>query len=192
MNNLLTLPLGIDETLQDIQIDLYSEISKVWQGEILGYGKIYRNPVNNGKETPEAYATSKIITPEWFNALTQDYESVYYNDNYSSVFCFLTSEEDTSLDGNVFINNAKVIFMSDLDRVYPNVRQRQDSKQEVEAIQILRDISYGRYDIVGVERRIEDIFREFSSKEVEHDNMTKYHVFAVKIKLNYTINDKCN
>jgi hypothetical protein len=192
MNNLLDIPIGIDEVLQDVQIDLYSELSNIWQGDILGYGKIYRNPVNKGKDTPEAYATSKIITPEWFNSEKQDYESVYYNDNYSSVFCFLTSDEDSSLDENVFTNNTKVIFMSDLDRVYPNVKQRQDSKQEVEAIQVLRSVAYGRFEVLGIERRIENIFREFSSKEVRFDNMDKRNVFAVNIKLNYTINDKCN
>lgn len=187
MNNLLTEPLGIDKDIQEIQIDLYDKLSSIWQGEIEGYGKIYRNPVNKGKDTPEAYATSKIITPEWFNALTQDYENVYFNDNKSCVFCFLTSDTDSSENGFVFSNNCKVIFMSDLDKIYPNVAQRQDSKQEVQAIQILRDISYNKVDVVGIERRIENIFREFSSKEAKFDNMNKRNVFAINIKLTYYI-----
>ena len=191
-NNLLNEPLGIDESIQDVQIDLYAELGLLWQGEIEGYGKIYRNPVNTGVDTPEAYATSKIITPEWFNALKQDYESVYFDDNKACVFCFLIDDEDNSEDEYVFSNTAKVVFMGDLDKIYPNVAQRQDSKMQVEAVQVLRDISYKRYEVLGVERRVESIFREFSSKEVKFDNMDKRHVFAVKLRLNYYINDKCN
>lgn len=191
MNNLLTDPIGRDARVQDIQIDLYSALSAKWQGEIEGYGKIYRNPVNRGTDQPEAYATSKIITPEWFNAVTQDYESVYYNDNKSCVFCFLLNDSDDSEDEYVFTNRGKIVFMSDLDKIYPGVAQRQDSKQEAEAIRILNKISHRRFKILGIERRIENIFREFSSKEVRFDNMNKRNVFAVHIELNYSIND-CN
>jgi hypothetical protein len=192
MNNILTAPLGIDESLQDIQILLHEEVSKIWLGDIDGYGRIYRTPLNSGADTPEAYATSKVITPEWFNAEKQNYESVYFNDNKSTTFCFLTSEDDNTEDEYVFSNNVKVIFMSDLDKIYPNVPQRQDSKQEVEAIEILNSISYNRFKITGVERRIENIFREFSSKELKYENMNKHHVFSINITLNYTIANKSN
>jgi hypothetical protein len=191
-NNLLNNPLGIDESIQDIQKDLYADLGTLWQGEIEGYGKVYRNPVNTGVDTPEAYATSKIITPEWYNAAKDDYESVYFDDNKACVFCFLIDDEDSSEDEYVFSNNLKVVFMGDLDKIYPGVSQRQDSKMQVEAVQVLRDISYKRYEVLGIERRVESIFREFSSKEIKFDNMDKRHVFAVRLKLNYTINDKCN
>ena len=95
-NNLLNEPYGIDVSIQEIQTDLYSEIETIWNGEIEGYGRVYKNPVNTGVDTPEAYATSKIITPEWFNAEKQDYESVFFDDNKACVFCFLTDETDSS------------------------------------------------------------------------------------------------
>jgi hypothetical protein len=191
-NNLLNEPYGIDLLIQDIQKELYEELGLIWQGDIDGYGKVYRNPVNTGLDTPEAYATSKIITPEWFNAEKQDYESVFYDDNKSCVFCFLIDDKDDSDDEYIFNNNCKVVFMLDLDEIYGYVPQRQDSKSQVDAIRILRNISYNRYQVGGIERRIENIFREFSSKEVKFDNMDKRHVFAVNITLNYFINDKCN
>lgn len=192
MNNLLDKPLGIDSLIQDIQIDLYSELASIWQGEIEGYGKIYRNPLNKGNDTPEAYATSKLIIPEWYNSDLDDYKDVYFDDTKASQFCFLQGENDRSEDEYMFSNDCKIVFMSNLDRLYPNVKQRQDSKQEVEAVQILRRISYNRYDVYGIERRIENIFREFSTKEIQFNNMNKRHLFAVNIKLYYSINDKCN
>lgn len=191
-NNLLNEPYGIDKSIQSIQEDLHEGIGKIWKGEIEGYGRVYKNPVNTGADTPEAYATSKIITPEWFNAEKQDYESVFFDDNKACVFCFLTDETDSSDDEYVFSNNIKIVFMADLDKIYPNVAQRQDAKLQVQAVQTLRDISYQKFEVLGIERRIESIFREFSTKEIKFDNMDKRHVFAVKLKLNYTINNKCD
>jgi len=187
MNNILTNPLGLDERLQDVQISLYEEVSKIWNGEIDGYGKIYRTPLNSGIETPDAYATSKLLIPEWFNAEKQGYESVYFNDNKSTTFCFLTDDEDSTEDEFDFTNNVKIVFMSNLDKIYPNVLQRQDSKQESQAIQILRNICYNRFKITGIERRVENIFKEFSSKDAKFDNMNKHHIFSINIKLSYIV-----
>ena len=58
--------------------------------------------------------------------------------------------------------------------------------------EILNSISYNRFKITGVERRIENIFREFSSKELKYENMNKHHVFSINITLNYTIANKSN
>lgn len=192
MNNLLNETYGIDEPLQEIQIDLYKELSNIWQGEIEGYGKISRNPLNKGNKQPEAYATSKLIIPEWFNAEKQDYEEVYYNNDKSCVFFFMQSSEDDTEDDYVFSNTSKVVFMVDLDRIYPNKAQRLDSKIQEEAVQVLRSIAYRKYKILGIERRIESIFQEFSTSNIRQDNMDKNHVFAVRLQLNYTITDKCD
>ena len=191
-NNFLNEPYGIDVSMQDVQTDLYDNLATIWQGDIEGYGRVYKNPVNTGVDTPEAYATSKIITPEWFNAEKQDYESVFFDDNKACVFCFIVDENDDSDDEYVFSTRVKVVFMADLDKIYPSIAQRQDAKLQVQAVQALRDISYQRFEVLGIERRIESIFREFSTKEIKFDNMDKRHVFAVNIKLNYTINDKCD
>lgn len=191
-NNLLNEVFGIDTVVQSIQKELYDDLSIIWKGDIDGYGKVYRNPVNTGVDTPEAYATSKIITPEWFNAEKQDYEDVFYNDNKSCVFCFLIDDADSSNDEYVFNNKVKVVFMLDLDKIYDVVPQRLDTKSQVEAVQVLRDISYNRYEVLGIERRIENIFREFSTKDIKFDNMDKRHIFSVNLQLNYLINDKCN
>ena len=191
-NNLLNEVFGIDNVIQSIQEELYAELSIIWKGDIDGYGKVYRNPVNTGVDTPEAYATSKIITPEWFNPEKQDYEDVFYDDSKSCVFCFLIDDEDISNDEYIFNNKVKVVFMLDLNKIYDVVPQRLDTKSQVDAVQILRDISYSRYNVLGIERRIENIFRDFSTKVIKFDNMDKRHIFSVNLQLNYLINDKCN
>lgn len=192
MNNLLETPYGKDKVIQELQVQLYSELSKIWGGEIQGYGKVYRNPLRDGRQTPQAYATSRVVIPEWYNALTKDYENVYYDDNYSCVFCFLPSESDTTEDEYIYSNKTKVIFSSDLNLIYPNETQRHDSRQQVEAVQLLRELSYGNYEVGEIEERIENIFREFSVADIKNNNLNKRHVFAVNITLNYYINDKCN
>jgi hypothetical protein len=192
MNNLLAETYGKDSVLQEIQTELFEELSNIWGGDIQGYGRVQTNPVNSGRGTAEAYATSRVAIPEWYNSDKGDYESVYYDDNYSCVFCFIPDERDDSEDGVVFTNNVRVVFSSDLDKIYPNNSQRLDSKQQVEAVKVLRDLSFGMFEITGIDSRIENIFREFSTGTVKYNNMKKRHVFSVNIKLNYTITNKCN
>lgn len=192
MNNLLDKTYGKDAVIQDVQIDLYSELSNIWDGTIRGFGSVQTNPVNSGQETAQAYETSRVAIPEWYNAEKKDYESVYYNDDYSCTFCFIPSDKSTTEDEYMFKNEVRVVFSSDLDKVYPGNTQRLDERQVEDAVRILRKISYNRYVITGTQSRIENIFREFSTKGIKFNNMVKKHVFSVIIDLNYNLTTKCN
>ena len=191
MNNLLATPIGIDETIQSIQVDLYNQLALVWNGDIEGYGRVEKNPENVGTEIPSYYQTSKIVIPEWYNSLKKDYEEVYYNDNKSCVFCFLTADTDDTTDSIVYNSKVKVVFMVDLSKIYPSDTERLTSKAHRDAIEILRNWSFNKFEIKGIERRIEIIFREYTTDKIKFNDMHPLHCFAVKIDLQYYLTDKC-
>ena len=117
MNNLLSNPVGLDSTIDKIQKDLYEQLCSVWEGEIEGYGRVYKNPVNTGESIPDYYQTSKIVTPAWYNSKLDDYEDTYYDDNKAAVFCFLTQENDSTEDSVVYTSSIKIAFMVDLSKI---------------------------------------------------------------------------
>jgi hypothetical protein len=191
MNNLLATPIGIDETIQSIQVDLYNQLALVWNGDIEGYGRVEKNPENVGTEIPSYYQTSKIVIPEWYNSLKKDYEEVYYNDNKSCVFCFLTADTDDTTDSIVYNSKVKVVFMVDLSKIYPSDTERLTSKAHRDAVEILRNWSFNKFEVKGIERRIEIIFREYTTDKIKFNDMHPLHCFAVKIDLQYYLTDKC-
>jgi len=191
MNNLLSKPVGLDETIAVIQKDLYRELSLVWQGQIEGYGRVYKNPVNTGESVPDYYQTSKIVTPAWYNAKLDDYEDTYYDDNSAAVFCFLTQENDSTQDSQVYTSEVKIAFMVDLSKIYPTSSERQDSRAQRDVAEILRNYNFEKYNITGIERRVDFVFREYLTSSIRFNDMHPLHCFAMKIDLEYFLTDKC-
>lgn len=191
MNNLLTTPIGIDATIQSIQADLYEQLSLVWNGDIDGYGRVEKNPVNTGEKIPTYYQTSKIVIPEWYDSTIGDYQEVYYDDNKSCVFCFLKGDLDKTNDSIVFNSNVKVVFMVDLSKIYPSESERVSEKAHRDVVEILRNWGYNKFTITGIENRIDIIFREYTTDKIKFNDMHPLHSFAVTIDLQYYLTDKC-
>lgn len=191
VNNILSSPVGIDDTIQAFQNDLYTELSSVWSGDIAGYGKIYKNRHSTREAIPEWYRSSKIYIPEWYNATKDDYESVYYDDNYGAVFCFLISDRDTTNDSIVYNSTVKIVFMVDLNKIYPSDSERVDEKAHRDVIEICRNFSYSNFQINGIQRGIETIFNGYTTTDIKFDDTHPLHSFAVVVDLQYTLTDKC-
>ena len=191
MNNILLNTVGLDDVIKEIQLDLYRELSCVWEGDIDAYGRVYKNPVNTGESVPDYYQTSKIVTPAWYNASINDYEDTYYDDSKSAVFCFLTEENDTTADSIVYESSIKIAFMIDLEKIYPTDNERQDSKAHRDVIEILRNFNFEKYKITGIERRIDFVFREYLTSKIRFNDMHPLHCFAVKLDVEYFLTDKC-
>jgi len=191
MNNLLSNPVGLDSTIDKIQKDLYEQLCSVWEGEIEGYGRVYKNPVNTGESIPDYYQTSKIVTPAWYNSKLDDYEDTYYDDNKAAVFCFLTQENDSTEDSVVYTSSVKIAFMVDLSKIYPTGKDRQDSRAQRDVAEILRNYNFEKYNITGLERRIDFVFREYLTSSIRFNDMHPLHCFAIKIDLEYFLTDKC-
>lgn len=191
MNNLLTTPIGVDFTIQSFQVDLYRELAKVWSGDIDGYGRVEKVPVNKGDGVPDYYKASKIITPEWFNSVTRNYEEVFYNDKKSCVFCFIKDDIDRTEDEQHFTTKSKCVFMVDLSKIYPNDTERVTSKAHRDAMEIFRNFGFNKFEIKSIEQRIETIFFEYSTTNIKFNDMHPLHCFAITMDLEYFLTDKC-
>jgi hypothetical protein len=190
MNNVLTSGEGLSSAIQSIQEELYSGLSNLWLGDIEGFGRVYKNIENSSDDIPKYYKSAKIFIAEVFNSNKGDYQDVYYDDNKSSLFCFLISNKDDTEDQVLFKNKVKVVFMIDLSKIYPSSNERQDSKAEKDAVGVLRDIN-GSYIIGEIQRGIDNVFSEYTTNKIRFNDLHPFHVFSVNIELNYYLTDKC-
>lgn len=191
MNNVLTSAVGLDAAIQSVQADLFSSLGDIWSGDIEGYGKIYKNPANTGDEVPAYYNSSKIVTPEWYNASKKDYEEVYYDDSKSCVFCFLVGDKDVTTDEVVYTADVKCVFMVNLEMLLPSYIERQDARAQRDAVNTLRGINFGRYSITDIQRGIDAIFYEYITQRIRFNDMQPLHSFCVNLKLNYYLTQTC-
>jgi len=191
MNNTRQSLFGLDSTIQSIQIDLYEQLSCLWIGDIEGFGRVYKNLENTTDDIPKYYKSSKIFIPEWYNASQKDYEDLYYNDNKSAVFCFITGDRDDTEDSLKYTTKAKVVFMVDLSKIYPTETERLDEKAHRDVVEILRNFSFNKYQITGIEKGVDFVFSGFSTMNIRFDDMHPQHCFSVNLDLEYYLTDKC-
>lgn len=177
MNFTRTSTIGIDTIINSIQTDLYNALISRWVDDIDGYGRVYKTDTGNG------------IVPRYYIS-ENDYRDVYYTDNISGNFFFLTSDESTTKDGFVYQNDTKVVFTIDLSRIIGSGRE--DELVRRDAIEILRELSYGVFEITGIDTGVEKVFRGLDTSKVEKSDINPLHTFSVNIRLNYYIEDKCN
>lgn len=179
MNYVVSTPIGIDSTIQEVQIDLYNALSEKWAEEFHGRGRVYKNKKNNGSVCLEYYLDNN------------NYEDVYFDDSVSGTFFFIDDDNETTEDEKVFTNNVKVAFIVDLSRIYPSDVERVDALARYDVVEILRNVAYENYEITGTEKGIENVFSGFNTENIKFDDIHPYHCFAVNIKLTYNLNDRC-
>ena len=180
MNNIINTTIGIDTVIQELQTDIYDSLTSSWSGNINAYGRVYRNADSNGNTYPRVFLGDK------------DYGDVYYDDNYSCVYCFIDSETHDTDDEIMFTSNVRVVFMVDLNLVKPNETDRGDMEVQYDVVNILREKSYGSYNIKGIVKGVNNVFQGFDTSKIKFSDMQPYHCFGVDIKLNYYINNKCS
>lgn len=180
MNNLKQKVVGIDKPIQNIQIHLYDCLSKMWNGEIEGYGRVYKNNNSAGE-----------IIPEWYNSITKDYDLVYYDDSKSATFCFLVSDKDNTSDEYAFKAQVKCVFSVNLDRIYYENSERLDAKAELEVVNLFQE-NYSQATVKSIEKTIETVYLGYSIEKIKKsDNIQPKHVFSVNFDLIYYFDNQC-
>lgn len=177
MNFTTTSTVGIDTIIKSIQEDLYNALIDVWVDDIDGYGRVYRTETDN-----------KVVARYYISE--NDYKDVYYNDNKSGQFFFITSSDSKTDDEFVFQNEIKVVFMINLNKTVGSGRR--DEQARLDVVRVLRDNSFNRYEITGIETGVKNVFIGFDSEKVKNADINPLHTFCVKIKARYYINNKCD
>lgn len=143
MNFTTESTVGIDTIIKDIQTDLYNGLVLSWNNNIDGYGRVYKNKTDSG------------FTAQYYIS-ENDYRDVYVNDEKSGQFFFLTSNNSPTRDEYTFTNKTKVVFIVNLKQIFGDGRK--DEEARIDAMQVLRDVAYGRFNIEGYEIGVEDVF----------------------------------
>jgi len=172
MNFTTTSTVGIDTIIKSIQTDLYNLLIVKWVDDIDAYGRVYRSSNKSGV-VPIYYISEK------------DYKDVYFNDSKSGQFFFITEENSLTNDEYLFTNNVKVVFMVNLNKVIGDGRQ--DELARLDVLNSLREISYRRYDITGIETGVKNVFQGFNTDKINKADINPLHTFCVNIKLEYDI-----
>lgn len=178
MNYTLTTTIGIDHVIQSVQTDIYEWLTAVWDYELDGYGRIYKN-LKDGKYIPEYFIGDN------------EYKEVYFNDKVKGSFMFIVDEKNPTEDEMVYINDVKVVFMLNLGEIFPTETNRADSMAHRDAVQALRRFAFMKYSITGVETGVENVFRGFDTSKIDVIDIHPNHCFSVNLKLSYYLTDKC-
>ena len=184
MNNLSSNPIGVDAVLQSFQKDLYGSLLKVialdnnQQIVVSGYGRIYKNPQQDGG-----------FIPEWWNEKASNYEEMFLDSEKKVSFYFIVGEDHDSEDGSFFTVDLKVVFLVDLSWIKtPN---RADAEaQRIFTAAIKKDVDES-FDITGISTGLENVFSGFNLSKTKFDNMQPYHALSVNGKIGYYLNQNC-
>lgn len=172
MNYTTSTTVGIDTVIKSVQTELYDLLILKWVDDIDGYGRVNRTDTGGG------------VVPRYYLS-ENDYKDVYYDDSKGGQFFFLTDEDSSTIDEDVYQNDVKVVFMVDLTRILGTGRR--DELARTDVVKILRSISYNRFEIKGIETGVKNVFRGLDSEKVNKADINPLHTFCVKIKLSYYI-----
>lgn len=180
-NNTLPTAIGLDKSVQRLQTHLFDFLSQRWSGDIDVFGRAYRN-----LDKKEDYVL------EWFNGDKNDYEDVYYNDSSSdAVLFFIDSKSETTDDRVSYLADMKLVVMCDISKILPptSSSKRRDEEAHRDLVEAIRDS--GSTTIEGIEKDMDTIFSGISTKDIKFNNIHPKHCFAVLLKVNYYLTDKC-
>ena len=168
--------IGIDAKIQIIQNQLSSQLT--WTGIDI-YGRVQKTV---SKEL-------KGMIPEVYISKTERKE-VFYDDKNApggNVF-FIDSDEHTTKDGILYTAKIKIVFMLNLFKINTNATFRPDSETQETALRLINKIK--AIEITGIEKGIDTVLSEFSTDQIQLNDMNPYHIFSVNGNLNYLFNCK--
>lgn len=183
MSNFNTYPaIGIDNKILIIQnalnshlgftnVDFFGRVQKIVSKDLKSY-------------TPEFYA-------EWPKR-----KEVYYDSKKApGGNVFFIESESHSLKNNQSEAVIKVVFMLNLEKLSvdgSNFLQGKDywpdSEIQEKCFRLLKRI--GAFEITGIEKGIENVFKGFDISKIKLNGMQPYHCFSINGILKYTFN--CN
>lgn len=176
MNYSLTAPKGVDKVITSLQGELYDILDANWAGTINGYGRVYRNKQNGS------------YVPEWYKG-GREYVPVYYDDNFAGNFFFIVSDSHDTRDEHIFSVKVKCAFMLNLNSILPDQSERADALVHAQVVKELRKLADERYEVLGIETGIENVFNGFKTEAIGFQDMQPRHAFAIHLKLAYCLED---
>lgn len=178
MNNLQPNTSGIDCEIKAMQTSIYDALNADFDN-VAGFGRVYRVPTEN-----------KPIACVFDNGTTNDYKEIYLDDRNDVQFCFIDEERHKTSDGVVYIAPVKVVFWFNLSILGEGFRADAEAHRLVSVI--LDQEVYSEFQITGIEKGVENVFRGFETSKIIKADLHPYHLFSFNIDLSYYLNRKCS
>ena len=118
-------------------------------------------------------------------------KEVYYDDQKAAggnVFFVEEDEKHTTKDGILFEAKIKIVFMLNLEKIYPGKTYRADSEVQDTCIKLLQKLK--SIEITGIEKGLDNVLKGFNTSKIKLNDMQPYHIFSINGILKYTFN--CN
>lgn len=173
MANLNTyIAKGIDSKIKIIQDNLFKHLEF---SNVDFYGRVQKS-LNKDTKTiiPEVYISKNEL------------KEVYYDDvNAPGGNVFFIEEDDkhTTKNGLVYSAKIKIVFMLNLDKLYPDSINRNDSEVQEYCVKLVRKLRV--LEIDAVEKGLKNILRDFNIDNIKLHDMQPYHVFSINGAINY-------
>lgn len=164
-------PVGIDVSIDEIQLLLYNELLLKGWTNYESYHRVYKNESEKGV-IPEVYKSDG------------NYEEVYFNDNFNATSFFITDDEYSQKKDASYTSNVKVIFQVKLNKLYPNITHRADEEMHRDVARIIEQ----SFQVVGKDTVITTGMKKIYKDEglistTAYEDMSYYHV----VKFDFTI-----
>lgn len=174
MNYVLENPVGVDKVIDRIQTFLYDKLD--WN-PIEVYGRVYKNELD-GSIIPQYYKENGEYKPDVF--ITD------VDNNKGNIF-FVLNDKHRSIDHFNFLVETKIVFMLNLERIYEDPKQRQDSKAQQHAWNLVK--KKNQFTIKSLETGLKTVLKGFELKDIKRADIEPLHVFALVGDLKYNINN---
>lgn len=173
MNHLKTNPVGIDKVIDRIQKSIYAPLVTSWTAVDI-YGRVYPNHKRKGIEL-EVYNSNG------------NYDPILFNEG-NKVF-FVSGREPENNAGGLE-NDLWAIATVNLDKVKAGITHRADEEVRGELFQLLIK-ALDRDSIVRIEWGMDKIKRivedTLSFDDLNVSDLHPYHVFAIRMRVKYSI-----
>ena len=169
--------LGIDAKIKLMQDALFTHLG--FTG-VDFYGRVHK-VLNKDLKTfiPEVYISQS------------ESKEVYYDDRNApggNVFFLEEDDKHTTNDGTVFVAKVKIVFMLNLDKIYPEATNREDTKVQDHCLKLVRTLR--ALEVKAIDKGLSSVLKGLNIEMIKLNDMQPYHVFSINGELKYLFNCK--
>lgn len=163
---------GIDSKIKMIQNALFNHLGFE---KVNFYGRIQKTLNTDLKTTIPCVYTTKTELKE-----------VYYDDlNAPCGNVFFIEEEDkhSTKNGLVFNAKIKIVFMLNLQELYPDSTTRNDAEVQEYCLKLVRRLKL--IDIESLEKGLNNVLKGFDTRNIQKHDIQPYHIFSINGTISY-------
>lgn len=170
-------PVGIDVIINNIQADVFSflttQIAEPWTN-YESYPRVYKN------------AKGDNVNPEHYKG-NKEYEEVLFNDKFNATSFFLTDDNRTVNEQEIYSQDVSIVFQGQLDKLYPAIPHRADEEMHNDINSAIRN-KFRKY-ITGITTGVSNVYSDLSidTERINLDDMSFDHVVKVDLTIPYEL-----